>query len=110
MFSLHPVLPTHALRQSPSQTSESYPSFEFPVYNLVNGTLLVTNYNMPGAATVSVDVGRPIDLKLGSTDGAPIHCAFVRTLSSSYIYCDPSTMFGALETHFLVSTLDQHLR
>ena len=84
-LSLHSVLPTHALRQSLSQTNESYSSVEFPTYNLVNGTLLVTNYTTPGTATVSVDTGLPVDLKLGSTDGAPIHCAFVRTRSSSYI-------------------------
>ena len=77
------------LRRSLSQTIETYPSVEVPTYNLVNGTLLVTNYSTPGAATVSVDIGLPVDLKLGSTDGALIHCAFVRTDSSSYIYPCP---------------------
>ena len=71
------------LKHSLSQTVETYNSVEVPAYNLVNGTLLVTNYSTPGPATVSVDVGRPVDLKLESTNGAPIHCAFVCTRSSS---------------------------
>ena len=79
------MLPTHLLRRSLSQTIETYPSVEFPTYNLVNGVLLATNDGTPGAAALSVDVGGPVDFEVGSTDGAPIYCAFVCTYSPSYI-------------------------
>ena len=68
------------LRRSLSQTIETYPSVEFPTYNLVNGVLIATNDGTSDATALSVDVGDPVDFEVGSTDGAPIYCAFVRTL------------------------------
>ena len=75
------MLPTHALRQSLSQTKKSYSSVESPTFNLVNGVLLATNDGTSDAAALSVDVGRPVDFKIGSTstDGPPIDCSFVCT-------------------------------
>ena len=90
------------LRHSLSQTIEAYPSGEFSTYNIVNGTLLANNDGTPGPAAVSFDIGRPVSFEIGSTDGALIHCAFVRTRSSSYIYHFPSTILIPLP-----STLDQ---
>ena len=110
LYALHILLPTHLLRRSLSQTIETYPSVEFPTYNLVNGVLLATNDGTLDAAALSVDVGRPVNFEIGSTNSNLTSCAFVCT-HCLWIYRRPSLLCSAHSRLIpLISTLDQHLR